>query len=199
MQNVTHITFYQSTNILLMATLNTPKVIKGWQAADFDLVSVNGHHYNLAKVRDDKGLVVSFICNHCPYVKSVIKKIVQDANDLKKLGIGFVAINSNDPINYPCDSYDNMKVFAKRNNLTFPYLFDESQEIAKKYNAVCTPDFFGFDKKLKLHYRGRLGTTQKDDVSNIQRELFIAMSKVAKNGKYDLKQMPSIGCSIKWK
>ncbi|MSO13555.1 thioredoxin family protein [Rickettsiales endosymbiont of Trichoplax sp. H2] len=182
-----------------MVALTTPEADKGWNAEEFILLSVDGNYYDLAKVKGDNGLVVAFICNHCPYVKSIVDKIAREANELRELGIGFVAINSNDSISYPEDSYENMKIFAKEHNFTFPYLLDNTQEIAKKYDAVCTPDFFGFNSKLELQYRGRLDSAKKDIIPDAKRELFIAMSEVAKTSEFNGEQIPSIGCSLKWK
>ena len=179
--------------------LTTPKVKKGWKAKDFDLLSVDGNHYNLTKVKGKSGLVVAFICNHCPYVKSIAGKIAKEAEELHKLNVGFVVINSNDTIAYPTDSYENMQIFAQQNNFQFPYLLDKIQEVAKKYDAVCTPDFFGFNSNLELQYRGRLDSAKMDIVPDAKRELFIAMSEIAKTGEFKGEQIPSIGCSIKWK
>ena len=182
-----------------MVALTTPEVDKGWKAQNFNLISVDGNYYDLDNVKGKNGLVVAFICNHCPYVKSIVDKIVKEANELKKLGIGFVTINSNDSISYPEDSYENMKIFANNHNFNFPYLLDSTQEIAKKYDAVCTPDFFGFNSKLELQYRGRLDSAKKDIVPDAKRELFIAMSEIAKSSEFKGEQIPSIGCSLKWK
>lgn len=182
-----------------MVALTTPKVTKGWNAEDFDLLSVDGNYYNLEKVREGRGLVVAFICNHCPYVKSIAEKLVKESEELHKLNVGFVAINSNDTVMYPEDSYERMQIFTQQHNFRFPYLFDETQEVAKKYGAVCTPDFFGFNSNLELQYRGRLDSAKMDIAPNAKRELFIAMSEVAKTGEFKGEQIPSIGCSIKWK
>jgi peroxiredoxin len=182
-----------------MVALTTPKLEKGWMAVDFNLLSVDGDRYNLEKVRGENGLVVAFICNHCPYVKSIVDKIRMESEYLGKLGVGFVAINSNDAIAYPEDSYENMQIFAQTHGFKFPYLFDKTQEVAKKYDAVCTPDFFGFNSKLKLEYRGRLDSAKKDIVPDAKRELFIAMSEIAKTDEFKGEQIASIGCSIKWK
>jgi peroxiredoxin len=182
-----------------MVALTTPEVDKGWKAEEFNLISVDGNYYDLDEVKVDNGLVVAFICNHCPYVKSIVDKIAREANELKELGVGFVAINSNDSISYPEDSYENMKIFASEHNFNFPYLLDNTQEIAKKYDAVCTPDFFGFNSKLELQYRGRLDSAKKDIIPDAKRELFIAMSEVAKTSEFNGEQIPSIGCSLKWK
>ena len=146
------------------------------------------------------GLVVAFICNHCPYVKAVIQRIVRDANDLKAEGIGFVAISSNDAEAYPDDSFDNMKRFAAEHHFTFPYLYDEDQTVARTYGAACTPDFFGFNGDLKLQYRGRLDASRRDaGPPDLRRDLFEAMKLVARTGNGPQDQVASIGCSIKWK
>jgi peroxiredoxin len=182
-----------------MVALTTPEINKSWKAEEFDLISVDGNRYTLEDVKKEKGLVVAFICNHCPYVKSISEKIAKTAEDLHDLGVGFVAINSNDTIAYPEDSYDNMKIFAEKNKFKFPYLFDDTQSVAKKYDAVCTPDFFGFNSKLELEYRGRLDSAKKEAVRDAKRELFIAMSEIAQSGVFKGEQIASIGCSIKWK
>ncbi|TKB33555.1 MAG: thioredoxin family protein, partial [Mesorhizobium sp.] len=144
--------------------------------------------------------VVAFICNHCPYVKAVISRMVRDANDLNAEGIGFVAINSNDAGAYPDDSFDNMKLFASTNGFTFPYLHDERQTVARVYGAVCTPDFFGLNSELTLQYRGRLDASRRVAESpGLRRDLFEAMKQVARTGDGPLDQIASIGCSIKWK
>ena len=182
-----------------MVALTTPKVEVGWKARDFDLLSIDGNYYNLEKVKGKNGLVVAFICNHCPYVKSIVDKIAKEAEELGKLGVGFVAINSNDTIAYPEDSYERMQIFAQQHNFQFPYLLDETQKVAKDYGAVCTPDFFGFNANLELQYRGRLDSAKMDIMPNAKRELFIAMSEVVETGEFKGEQNPSIGCSIKWK
>jgi len=141
-----------------------------------------------------------FICNHCPYVKAVTKDIVEDCKKLKDLGINSVAICANDAENYPEDSFDNMKKLASKHNFTFPYMYDETQEVAKLYGAVCTPDFFGFNKDHKLQYRGRLDASRKEAGStDLRRDLFEAMKLVAQTGKGPSDQIASMGCSIKWK
>lgn len=182
-----------------MVALTTPEVDKGWKARDFNLISVDGNYYDLDKVKREKGLVVAFICNHCPYVKSIATKIAKEAEELSKLGIGFVAINSNDKIAYPEDSYENMKNFALENSFKFPYLLDNTQETAKMYDAVCTPDFFGFNSNLDLQYRGRLDSAKKDIIPDAKRELYIAMAEISETSEFKGEQISSIGCSIKWK
>ena len=140
-----------------------------------------------------------FICNHCPYVRGVINRLVNDVIELQKNGIGCVAIMSNDTKKYPEDSFNNMKQFSKENNFTFPYLIDLSQEIAKAYGAVCTPDFFGYNKNLELQYRGRLDNTGISNEPLKEKELINAMHQIIKTSKGPKEQKPSMGCSIKWK
>ncbi len=166
----------------------------GWKAVDFDLPGVDGKRYSLASARGANGLLVMFICNHCPYVRAVIDRIVRDATELAPLGIGSIAIMSNDPTDYPEDSFDNMQRVAKQKGFPFPYVLDETQEIAKAYGAVCTPDFFGFNSKLELQYRGRLDASRKDTVPGARRELFEAMREVARSGQGPKQQTASIGC-----
>ena len=178
----------------------TPICDFGWKAPDFELPSVDGKTYSLDAVRGQSGTLVMFICNHCPYVQAVIDRVVRDVNELKAYGINTVAISSNDAVHYPEDSFDNMARFAKQHGFTFPYLYDESQEVARAYDAVCTPDFFGFNGKLELHYRGRLDASRKQaGPSDARRELFEAMKEIAKTGQGPREQTASMGCSIKWK
>ncbi|MER9134262.1 thioredoxin family protein [Mesorhizobium sp. M0768] len=172
----------------------------GWRAIDAVLPGADGTSHSILSHAGPNGLVVAFICNHCPYVKAVISRMVRDANDLKAEGIGFVAINSNDSDAYPADSFDNMKLFARTNGFTFPYLHDEHQTVARAYGAVCTPDFFGLNSELTLQYRGRLDASRRDAESpRLRRDLFEAMKQVARTGDGPLDQIASIGCSIKWK
>jgi peroxiredoxin len=171
----------------------------GWRAVDFDLPATDGKRYRLAQVQGPNGLLVMFICNHCPYVKAVIDRIVRDCKELKEHGVGSVAISANDPTDYPEDSFDNMKRVAKELRFPFPYLWDESQEVARAYDAACTPDFFGFNQKLELQYRGRLDASRTSPVPDAKRELFEAMLQVAQTGKGPAEQISSMGCSIKWK
>ena len=178
----------------------TPPVCDfGASAPDFELVATDGRRYRRDAVRGPNGLLVMFICNHCPFVKAVIDKIVRDAGELKAHGIGSVAICSNDPADYPEDSFDNMKTLAARLRFPFPYLWDESQEVAKAYGAVCTPDFFGYNADLKLQYRGRLDDSGRSAKPDAPRELFNAMVGIARTGKGPAAQTASIGCSIKWR
>jgi len=172
----------------------------GWKAIDATLPGVDGNSHTLFENAGPNGLLVAFICNHCPYVVSVISRIVRDANELKEHGIGFVAVSANDVEAYPQDSFENMKIFAKQSAFTFPYLYDESQETAHSYGAVCTPDFFGFNKNKALQYRGRLDSSRKKTgPEDLRRDLFEAMKQIAQSGRGPADQTPSMGCSIKWK
>jgi len=168
-------------------------------APDFELIGTDGRRYRRDAVRGPNGLLVMFICNHCPFVKAVLDKIVRDAAELKTQGIGSVAISSNDPTDYPEDSFDNMKAVASRMRFPFPYLWDESQEVARAFGAVCTPDFFGYNSKLGLQYRGRLDDSGRSPKPDAPRELFDAMLQVVRTSKGPAQQTSSIGCSIKWK
>jgi peroxiredoxin len=171
----------------------------GWNAVDFDLPGVDGKRHTLASARGPNGLLVMFLCNHCPYVKAVLERIVRDCKELAGHGIGSIAIMSNDPAEYSEDSFDNMKRVARERSFPFPYVFDESQAIAKAYAAQCTPDFFGFDAKLELQYRGRLDASRASPVPNARRDLYEAMLAVARTGQGPKDQIASIGCSIKWR
>lgn len=182
-----------------MVSLETPVCDFGWKAPDFDLPGVDGKRYTLRDVMGDKGLLVMFICNHCPYVKAVRERIIRDAQELKTLGINSVAIMSNDPADYPEDSFENMQRVAREYGYPFPYLYDGTQDVAKRYGAVCTPDFFGFNANYELQYRGRLDASRKETVPDAPRDLFNAMSEVARTGQGPREQIPSMGCSIKWK
>jgi peroxiredoxin len=185
--------------IAAMAQTQIPLHPFGWKAAEFDLKGVDGKRHTLASARGPNGLVVMFICNHCPYVKAVIDRIVRDCGELKSQGIGSIAIMSNDPADYPEDSFDNMVKVAQQKNFPFPYVLDETQDVARTYLAQCTPDFFGFNSKLELQYRGRLDASGRQAVPNARRELYEAMLGVAKTGLGPRDQTPSIGCSIKWR
>ena len=183
-----------------MASLETPVCDFGWKAVDFDLTGVDGQRYNLASVQGERGLLVMFICNHCPYVKAIRDRIVRDVNDLRDAGIGDIAIMSNDPADYPEDSFDNMVKVANEYGFPFPYVWDETQEIAKAYGAVCTPDFFGFNRYLRLQYRGRLDASRKEAApDDVRRDLYEGMMQVARTGQGPKEQIPSMGCSIKWR
>ena len=144
-------------------------------------------------------MLVMFICNHCPYVKAIRERLVRDCVELKALGVNAVAISANDPDDYPEDSFENMQCVARDFKFPFPYLFDETQEVAHAYEAVCTPDFFGFNRNLELQYRGRLDASKTTSVANARRDLFEAMKAIAETGLGPAEQIPSIGCSIKWK
>ncbi len=183
-----------------MASTPTPVCNFGWHAVPFDLPGVDGKRHTLESARGPNGLVVMFICNHCPYVKAVIHRIVRDARELAGLGVGSIAVMSNDPTDYPEDSWDNMVRVAREQQFPFPYVLDETQEIAKTYGAVCTPDFFGFNGKLELQYRGRLDESRKETApEGVRRDLFEAMKSVAATSQGPREQIPSIGCSIKWR
>ena len=172
----------------------------GWKAPDFTLPGVDGKTYSLEGLRGPNGTLVMFICNHCPYVKAVIDRIVRDATELRSYGIASVAISSNDAVHYPDDSFANMKRFAAEHGFTFPYFYDESQEVARAYDAACTPDFFGFNADVELQYRGRLDESGRDPAGpHVRRDLFEAMKQIADTGAGPREQIPSIGCSIKWK
>ena len=173
----------------------------GWKAPEFELPSTAGKKVDLNQVKGPNGTLIMFICNHCPYVTSAIERIVFDATELMGLGIGVVSICSNDAITYPEDSFDKMIEFAKNNNFPFPYLHDESQEIAKSYDAECTPDFFGFNSNLELQYRGRLDSSGRMGslTQPRTRDLVNAMKEIANTGNGPKDQIPSMGCSIKWK
>ena len=183
-----------------MALTKTPVCDFGKKAEDFKLKSINNKVITLNDIRGEKGTLIMFICNHCPYVKAIIKDLAKDCNELKKDGINSVAIMSNDTKNYPEDSFENMIKFANNNNFgEINYLFDETQEIAKKYGAVCTPDFFGYNKDLNLQYRGRFRELQDlKPVNKGESDLKIAMKMIAQNLKGPVKQIPSMGCNIKW-
>ena len=172
----------------------------GWKAPDFSLNNTDNNFYTLNALRGKNGTVIAFICNHCPYVIAIAKRLCFEAKELKKLKINTIAIMSNDANQYPEDSFENMALFAKKYAFDFPYLHDESQQIARKYGAVCTPDIFGFNRNLILQYRGRLdsGLINSKD-KNIKRELFKAMNQIKSDGIGPLKQFNSFGCSIKWK
>ena len=182
-----------------MALLKTPICDFGLNAVDFKLKSINGELLTLNDVKGDNGTLIMFICNHCPYVKAIIKNIVDDSNNLKNLGVNAIAIMSNDTKNYPDDSFDKMKDFAKDNKFNFPYVIDETQEIAKKFGAVCTPDFFGYNGNNELQYRGRMRELKElKPISNDESDLFKAMKLIAQTGKGPKNQIPSMGCNIKW-
>ena len=181
-------------------SVNASQCEFGWKALDFCLLSVDDRKYNLQSLIGDNGTVVVFICNHCPYVINIAERLSFEAKELKKIGVSTIAIMSNDVDNYPEDSFENMKKFSIKYNFEFPYLYDSTQEVAKKYKAICTPDFFGFNKKLELHYRGRIvSEVMNTSDKEINRELFYAMEMISLSNKGPNKQMNSFGCSIKWK
>lgn len=182
-----------------MVSLQTPVCDFGWKAVDFDLPGVDGKRYSLANARGEKGLLVMFICNHCPYVQAVRERLVRDCAELKEHGIGAIAIMSNDTEAYREDSFDNMVKVAREFKFPFPYVLDQSQDTARAYGAVCTPDFYGFNTKLELQYRGRLDASRKETVPRVGRDLFEAMVQIARTGEGPQDQIPSMGCSIKWK
>ena len=182
-----------------MAEMSTPICDFGWPAVDFELPGIDGRNHSLADVSGANGTLVMFLCNHCPFVKAVIGRIVRDVSELAGLGIGAVAIMPNDVASHPADSFDNMKLFAGEHGFTFPYVIDESQAVARAYDAVCTPDFFGFDASHGLQYRGRLDESRLEAVPGAARELFEAMKQVAASGAGPKQQSPSLGCSIKWR
>ncbi len=177
----------------------TPICDFGWKAVDFRLEGVDGKTYELADVRGEMGTLVMFICNHCPYVKAVAGRILREVDGLRPHGVGAVAIMSNDTATHPADSFENMKLFAEAQGFTFPYVIDRSQEVARAYDAVCTPDFFGFDKDLGLQYRGRLDESKTTLVEGARRELYEAMVQIAETGQGPKDQAASMGCSIKWR
>ena len=182
-----------------MSLTKTPICDFKEKAKNFSLKSTENKILSLNNLKGLNGTVIMFICNHCPYVKAVIKNIVNDCNILKKEGVNSVAIMSNDTKNYPEDSFSNMINFAKENHFNFPYLIDETQEIAKKYDAVCTPDFFGYNKKLELNYRGRIRELKElKPVQDGDSDLLKAMRLIIKTGKGPDNQKPSMGCNIKW-
>ena len=183
-----------------MVSLNPPVCDFGWKAPDFNLPGTDGRQWTLADISGPKGLVVMFICNHCPYVKAIQQRLADDMRALKAMGVNAIAISSNDAVNYPDDSFDNMRRLAESLNFSFPYVYDETQQVAKIYDAVCTPDFFGFNANLELQYRGRFDAAGRGEPPpDNSRDLFEAMKLVAETGHGPAQQVASIGCSIKWK
>ena len=171
----------------------------GWKAKPFKLPSVNNQYYSLDELKGENGTLIVFICNHCPYVISIAERLSYESRELKKIKINTIAIMSNDVISYPDDSFENMQKFSKKYKFNFQYLFDSNQNVAKQFNAVCTPDFFGFNKKLELQYRGRIDSKVSKNNQPLERELFNAMKLISETDKGPLKQNNSFGCSIKWK
>ena len=183
-----------------MVRTQTPICDFGAPAPDFSLPGVDGRTWTLQECTGPRGLLVMFICNHCPYVKAINHKLVRDARDLRALGVHSVAIMPNDTTTYPEDSYEHMQQAAREHGYPFPYLIDESQGVAKAYGAVCTPDFFGYNADLRLQYRGRLDESgRQPDTGDVRRELYLAMKQVAETGRGPEQQIASIGCSIKWR
>ncbi len=183
-----------------MVATETPPGESGARAPEFSLPDADGRMWQLADVSGPKGTLVMFICNHCPFVQAVVDRIVGDAAALKDLGVGSVAIMANDIEQYPQDSPANMKRWAEEMHFPFPYLYDDSQAVARAYGAVCTPDFFGYDAGLQLRYRGRLDSSGRGaPEEGAPRELFAAMKQIAATGRGPVEQLPSIGCSIKWR
>ncbi len=183
-----------------MPVNNSSKLNLDWEAAYFKLKSVDNEYYTLKDLSGENGTVIVFICNHCPYVVSIADRLKYEADELKKIKINTISIMSNDTLAYPEDSFDKMKIFSKKYNFNFPYLIDEDQSVAIKYEAVCTPDFFGFNRFLKLQYRGRIDSkTMKTEEKNTNRDLYNAMVMISKTDKGPTKQYNSFGCSIKWK
>lgn len=181
-----------------MASLQSPLAGLGAKAPDFDLPGTDGVRRNLGSSRGPNGLLVMFICNHCPYVKAVRERIVRDCEQLAGHGIGSIAIMSNDPADYPEDSFENMKRVAAEFGYPFPYVLDKTQEVARAFGAVCTPDFFGYNAALELQYRGRLDASKREPAPHAPRELYDAMVQIARTGRGPSSQTRSIGCSIKW-
>lgn len=179
--------------------LETPVCDFDIPAIDFNLPGIDGREWSLQQCNGENGLLVMFICNHCPYVKSIQKRLVADTRELLDYGVKSVAIMSNDPALYEEDSFENMRRVAEQLEFPFPYLWDESQAVAKAYGAVCTPDFFGYNTDLRLQYRGRLDESRLEPVEGAKRDLFEAMKQVAQRGRGPAKQIPSAGCSIKWR
>jgi peroxiredoxin len=169
----------------------------GWKAQEFALKGTDGKTYRFADVRGRNGTLVIFLSNTCPYVRAVISRIVEEAKALQQTGIGVIGIMAN--LGDPRDSFDSMKEFARQQGFTFPYVVDETQDVARGYDAQCTPDFFGFNASDELQYRGRLDASRRELIPNARRDLFEAMKQIAETGKGPQEQIPSMGCGIKWK
>lgn len=183
-----------------MMAVSPPVCDFGARAPNFSLLDTNGQRHDLASVAGPRGVLVMFICNHCPYVQAVMDRIVRDAKDLQAAGIGVVAISSNDAVVYPQDGPDQMKAEALRHGFTFPYLYDEDQSAARNYGASCTPDFFGYNHNGELQYRGRLDASGRQPApAGVRRDLYEAMVQIAETGEGPREQIASMGCSIKWK
>jgi len=182
-----------------MALTKTPICNFGEKAKHFNLLSTENSNISLEDIKGKKGTLIMFICNHCPYVKAIIKDLVEDIKYLESIGISSAAIMPNDVKNYPDDSFENMISFSKQNNFSFPYLIDDTQKIASEYGAVCTPDFFGYNSNLELQYRGRIRELKElKPVRQGDSDLKVAMKLIAETGKGPKNQIPSMGCSIKW-
>ncbi|MDP6352179.1 MAG: thioredoxin family protein [Alphaproteobacteria bacterium] len=171
----------------------------GWKAPDFSLKGVDGATHSLDSLRGAKGTVIVFMCQHCPYVKAILDPLIADAAALRALGVNTIGINANDAVAYPEDSFENMVRMAEAKRLSFPYLHDETQGVARAYDAICTPDFFGFNSNLELQYRGRLDASRTSPVPGARRDLLEAMTGVAETGRGPAEQIASMGCTIKWK
>jgi len=184
-----------------LVSLSPPLCDFGWKAKTFNLLGVDDKLWNLEEAKGENGLLVMFICNHCPYVKAILPRLVDDLTDLKKYGINSIAISSNDVLNYPEDSFEEMRKISNKFNFSFPYVFDESQSVAKLYDAICTPDFFGFNRELELQYRGRFDSTGRAEKAPIEnkKDLYDAMKLISNTQKGPEIQFSSIGCSLKWK
>jgi peroxiredoxin len=182
-----------------MAASNTPTLKLGTRAPEFELKGVDGRSYRFKDVAGEKGTLVAFICNHCPYVKAIIGRLVAEAEALRGLGIGTIAIMPNDTDAYPADGFDAMQAFARRHQFGFPYVIDTSQAVARAYGALATPDFFGFNARRELKYHGRLDASRTALLPAARRELFEAMQAIAENGEGPAEQLASVGCSIKWR
>ena len=182
-----------------MVSLPPPVCDFGWKAPEFNLRGIDGQRYTPGNTLGKNGLLVMFICNHCPYVKSIRERLVRDTRELLVHGVNSIAIMSNDPAEYEEDSFQNMQSVARQYGYPFPYVWDETQQVAEAYGAVCTPDFFGFNARLELQYRGRLDASRKELIADAPRELFNAMLQVAQTGQGPREQIASMGCSIKWK
>ena len=183
-----------------MVETYTPECDFNTKAHDFELKNTDGRFYKLGELVGDKATLIMFICNHCPYVKSILEQLVVEVSVLQKKGVACIAINSNDSSQYPEDSFENMQKISRKFGFSFPYLFDETQTVAQSYKAVCTPDFFGYNAELELLYRGRFDDrkTSKQMSANSS-DLFKGMIEIARTGNPPLNQIPSVGCSIKWK
>ena len=182
-----------------MAVMQTPICDFGWKAPDFSLPGVDGKTTTLGDVRGPKGTLIVFICNHCPYVRAIADRLSEEIKALQAIGIGAVAIMPNDAVASPGDSFPNMKLFAEEHGFSFPYVIDETQGVARAYGAICTPDFFGFNARDELQYRGRLDESKLQLVKGARRELYQAMKQVCETGRGPAEQTASIGCSIKWR